>query len=314
MDNLEKIIKSYELCEEEYSHLAEKIIDYICENKKPSNNPFSIIIIGQPAAGKTGVMKFSEMEFHNAISLDIDDLRIFHPKYGELERLDSKIFEKVTGRFSSKILIDHLTPYLINHRYNLILHKTRGDEAIINDTINPLRSKGYNIIFRVLAVNNLESKISALDRSLNERKNTKCCKWVDIAYHDMHYDKIVDLAEMLTNQRLIDCIEVYSRGTIIELPKLEYTQVLNPIIYSNESLSYNGFQLFSDFNPSKFKSIRQAIIKVREEGILKTLSDYENRMKKIKKEAIVGDEQAYIKDIENTVQNLQIKTKTKNTD
>jgi len=213
MDNIEDLKNYYDISDEEKLKCAQTIYDIETFEKSTSNRPFAIIVIGQPGAGKSGVMAYSENQFPSAVSLDIDNFRAFHPKYSEVSKNHPELFERVTGEFASR-MIHLLTPRLINEKYNLILHKTRGDDAVIYDTIKPLQEQGYDVILRVLAVNHLESKVSALDRSLSQREKYKFCRWVEIPYHNAQYEGIPILIERIEKEKLADLIEVYTRGKV----------------------------------------------------------------------------------------------------
>ena len=272
----QQLISSYELDEKTKNDVGKIIYDKYTYLKGSSDRPFAIIVIGQPGAGKSGLMGYSENQFETAISLDIDDLRAYHPKYDEVKAKHPEIFEKVTGTFASS-MIHYLTPRLIEEKHNLILHKTRGDDAVINDTIIPLQQNGYDIIVRALSVNHLESKMSALERSLAEREKFGCCRWVLKNYHNTQYNGIVELIDKMQKKKYADLIEVFVRGDIPVQPELMYSKVVNNKIESNPHMrTEDGRLVIGDYETDKYSSPRQALIETRElfvPQILETLND-----------------------------------------
>lgn len=278
METKEELIKSYELDQEEQNKVGKIIYDKYTYQKGSSDRPFAIIVIGQPGAGKSGVMGYSENQFETAISLDIDDLRAYHPKYDEVKANHPDIFEKVTGSFASS-MIHYLTPRLIEEKHNLILHKTRGDDAVIYDTIIPLQQKGYDIIVRVLSVNHLESKMSALERSLAEREKFGCCRWVLRDYHNKHYNGIVDLVDNLEKNNYADHIEVFVRGDIPTQPELMYSKVNNPKILTNPHMkTADGQLVIGDYETDKYSSSKEALEETRELFVPDILEKIEDRL------------------------------------
>lgn len=282
METKEKLIESYDLSDEELNSVGKIIYDKYTFGKGGSDRPFAIIVIGQPGAGKSGLMGFSENQFETAISLDIDDLRAYHPKYDDVKANHPEIFEKVTGKFASS-MIHLLTPKLIEEKRNLILHKTRGDDAVINDTIIPLQNEGYDIIIRVLSVNQLESKMSALERSLEERDRFGCCRWVARDYHTKHYNGIVDLVDKIDKNKYADLVEIFVRGKIPVEPELVYAKVLNDKICTNPHIfTREGFPVVDDFALNDYPSPKDALVETREMFIVPILSTLNDRLENAK--------------------------------
>ena len=246
-NQLDELKQQFELSEQELAKSAEIVFNKYTYGKTNSKNPFSVIVLGQAGAGKSGLMSYTANQFESAIALDIDDLRAYYPRYDEVANNHPEIFEAVTGSFSSKIIL-MLTPVLVENGYNLILHKTRGDKAIIDDTINYLKDNNYNIILRVMAVHELESKMSALERSLAQYDHIGHCRWVETAYHDKHYNGIVDLAQFMADNGYTDATEVFVRGKNPVLPPKVYGVVTNPHLFNNTNLlDENGESKIKNF-------------------------------------------------------------------
>ena len=289
-NKLEERKQLYTLTDAELDAQAELIHQINTRDKNVTmGKPFAVIVLGQPGAGKSGVMTYTSQQFPSAISLDIDDFRQYCPRYDELKNEDPRVFETVTGEFA-RAMIHRLTPRFINEKYNVVFHKTRGDEAVIYDTIEPLREHGYDILFRVMAVHELESKMSALERSLKQFQNLGFCRWVEQKYHNTHYAGVVDLSEKFEREKLADVEEVFIRGERINEPVLVYSRVLNPQVMQNPYMyDANGNALVGDYNNDKYTGIRNAINNERNVAIESILTGYDERLKKAK--AIAKDTQ-----------------------
>ena len=285
MDNkrLEEMKQKYALSDAELDAQAELIHQIHTRDKNVTmGKPFAVIVLGQPGAGKSGVMNFTSQQFPSAISLDIDDFRQFCPRYDELKEEDPIVFETVSGEFA-RAMIHRLTPRFIREKYNVVFHKTRGDEAVIYDTVEPLRENGYDILFRVMAVHELESKMSALERSLDQFKNLGFCRWVEQKYHNTHYAGVVDLSEKFEQEKLADSIEVFVRGKKINEPVLVYAKVLNPRLLTNPYMQdANGYHIIGDYNNDRYTNVRNAINNERSSAVMGILESYEGRLDKAK--------------------------------
>ena len=280
---LEERKQLYTLTDAELDAQAELIHQINTRDKNvTAGKPFAVIVLGQPGAGKSGVMNYTSQQFPSAISLDIDDFRQYCPRYDELKNEDPRVFETVTGEFA-RAMIHRLTPRFIDEKYNVVFHKTRGDEAVIYDTVEPLRENGYDILFRVMAVHELESKMSALERSLKQFKNLGFCRWVEQKYHNTHYAGVVDLSEKFEREKLADVAEVFIRGKKINEPVLVYSEVLNPEVMKNPYMyDENGNQLVGDYNRHRYTGIRNAINDERNLAIESILTKYDERLDKAK--------------------------------
>lgn len=281
---LEEMKQKYALSDTELDAQAELIQQISTRGKNVTNgNPFAVIVLGQPGAGKSGVMNFTSQQFPSSISLDIDEYRQFCPRYDELKEENPIVFETVSGEFA-RAMIHRLTPRFIREKYNLVFHKTRGDEAVIFDTVEPLREKGYDILFRVMAVHELESKMSALERSLDQFQNLGFCRWVEQQYHNTHYAGVVDLSERFEKEKLADSIEVFVRGQRINEPVLVFSEVLNPSLLANPYMQDGqGRPVVGDYNLDKYKNVRNAINNERNSAVMDILQSYDGRLAKAKK-------------------------------
>lgn len=312
----DELIKSYELTDEQAMEVAERIFNVYTYSRQALDKPYAVVVLGQAGAGKSGVMAFTENQLPNAIALDIDDLRKYHPKCQQVKAKHPEIYEKVTGGFASK-MIAILTPWLINpelvnpnlkgKHFALILHKTRGTDEIIKDTIIPLKETGYDAILRVLAVSELESKMSCLERSLAERDAFGCCRWVEKPYQDKHYKEIVNLSQQLVDKKLVDAVEVYTRGKVPVVPNLVYSSVANDELYQNPSMqTADGSPIIQNYNPSGYTSVKQAIDRERDKAAPEILKTYPERLEKVMKKSQHGREDEFIQeliDLQSSYQN-----------
>ena len=295
-------VEDYALKPEHQGILADTIYKKLTFGRKPSNKPFAIICLAQPGAGKSGLMAYTSSQFRNAISVDIDELRAYYPKYEELGFEHPELFEAVTGKFATSMVL-LLTPMLIENKHNLNFHKTRGDEQIIVDTIEPLRENGYDIILRTLSVNMIDSKLSSLERSMEKRERTGYCRWVEKDYHDKHYKGVVSLTDKFENEGLADVVQIFERGQIPARPSLIYSRIVNEGARENPAFySQDGEFQIENYNPDIYRSAKQAIEKSRSRQIQKALDNIPARLEDLKKRSIPGGrEHEFIDELEGII-------------
>ena len=83
-EKLNQILEQYKLSNREKIEAARRIYSWLTNGKQKSCYPTAIIVAGQPGAGKTNLAKYSASMLPDAIMLDIDDFRPFHPHYNEV--------------------------------------------------------------------------------------------------------------------------------------------------------------------------------------------------------------------------------------
>lgn len=296
--NLEEIKKKYTISEEEEAKMADEIFGVITEEKNASEHPVAVIVLAQPGAGKSGLMAYSFNEFPNALEVDIDKFRPYYPRYTEVGENDPEVYEEVTGKFATHIMWN-ITPRLIDEKYDLILHKTRSDDTLITDTVKPLKDAGYSVILRVMSVHELESKLSVLERSINQYFRRGYCKWVEIDYHNAQYSGVPNITKKMIDMGLIDAVEVFQRGSVPTTPELVYSQIFNPDLINNPHMydSKNNF-LIDNFNSGYYTDAKNAIEKTRESQIASILYGYHRRIEQIKKLKYVEREDEFIDELE----------------
>ena len=280
MDKIQEqeLLEFYKIDDETAEKVARTIFAKYTHDKQTSNRPFAVIVLGQPGAGKSGLMTYTSNQFPSAVALDIDDLREYYPRYDEVKVNHPSIYERVTGSFATQMVIQYLTPWLIANKYDLVLHKTRADEKIISDTLEPLQEDGYETVMRIIAVHELESKMSTLERSLEQRRRLGYCRWVETPYHNAQYNGIVDLATQL-EQGGVDAIEVYVRGEVPVEPRLVYSKVLNENIYTNPHMvTADGEPVIVDYKTEDYPSVKDAIKSARDQDVEKILETIPGRM------------------------------------
>lgn len=121
--------------------------------------PKAIILAGQPGAGKGGLVNKAEAEFaFNVVTVDPDDLRMFHPEVKRFQTSYPLNWSGYTHPDASQ-WANELREAAIEQKKNLIIDTTlgNGDRAVA--MIKDLEANGYEVQVRAMATHRLESEV-----------------------------------------------------------------------------------------------------------------------------------------------------------
>jgi hypothetical protein len=144
----------------EHQLIFEDIARHAIMLSKPVENPVAIILGGQPGAGKAALSSYATAELGgNSIKIDADELRKYHPHFLKLMRENDRDAADLTHRDAAGWAVK-LTNLGIKEHRNLVIDGTMRDPESLAKLCSKLQSAGYLIDARVLAVNDLVSRLS----------------------------------------------------------------------------------------------------------------------------------------------------------
>lgn len=292
---LDQVLQKYQLTQRQKIEAARQIFSHLVQGKNKSCYPTAVIVAGQPGAGKTNLALLSSEHLPDAVMLDIDDFRPFHPYYDKIITNDPDYFAPTTNKFISEMSAI-VTEWLIQEEYDMILHKTFKGDAVIFDTVEPLKMAGYNVIVQSLAVHGIESKLSAMERSQFERSVFGHCRWINFDYHDLAHDNLGIISSTLENNEVIDCAQVFVRGTEDAAPQLIYSHNISGAPNSLNTQNVNT-EVFADSNEA---------IDFSRKATASSLSSFDERLKNLKAQAMSDYEMDLILQLEQTYQNTPL--------
>lgn len=255
----EEIKARYKLSAEKHNQIFEDIKRIWLTDPIPVEHPQAIIIGGQTGAGKTGMIGYSRNQFEdgNVVIINSDDLKPFHPQSSEIARLYPELYTKVTDQESNTWTSD-LFETTMQEGYNLIFEGTMKNTRILG-SIQKLKSLGYEVTVRGLAVSDLESMLSILER-YNAQVSVK--GWGRLVVPNHHYETYNGMPETIQaieESNLADHIEILKRGPRPTEPKIIYSE--------RDRMGYSN--------------AKRAVLKGREEDTLRILADFEARARAI---------------------------------
>ena len=223
MDLLEEKCKEeYKLSEEEHNRIGNNINEIMLSGKTPSQNPIAIIDIAPPGSGKTGLngMAVNQFPDNNVVVINSDELKPFHPKIDEIAKLYPQYYTKVTNQESNH-WTDDLFDKAVEGSYNIIFEGTGRNIKLLKKMIEKL--KGYRIIVRGMAVDELNCLMSILERYEGQVKEKGWGRLVTISHFYKAYQEMLDTITEIESLVKVNLVEIYKRGDRPEKPIRIYT-------------------------------------------------------------------------------------------
>lgn len=212
ISSLDDAMRKYQISQEEQERIGRNINELMLYQKSPMENPTAIIDLAPPGSGKTGLNGYALSQFENAnlVIVNNDEFKPFYPKANEIAKKYPEYYIKVTNE-SSKVWTDNLLYTAIEKRFNVLYEGTGRKLILFKKMIEKM--KGYKIIVRAMAVNDLNCLMSIIERyqgQINEKG------WGRIVSRETFYKayqtEMIDTIEFLEKSGLVDCVEVYMRG------------------------------------------------------------------------------------------------------
>lgn len=257
-----EILKKYKLSKKEHEKYYTNIKKAYIRGKKTVKNPIAVIIGGQTGAGKCGLINYSKKIFKdsNVIIINGDEIRLFHPKSKEIARLYPDLYTKITCQ-DSNLWTKKLFKELRKKRFNIIFEGTMKNNIIATESITELQQLGYIVIVRGLAVSDLESRISILERYEEQVNQNGWGRLVIPEQHNETYKGMPETINYIEKEKKYDILEIFSRGENPEKPitiyakyDLEKKEYIEKII--KENLEYKTI--------CQYESAKEAVLKTRE--------------------------------------------------
>lgn len=211
----------YQLSEIQHQAIFEKRIQpHLSANATSvsrGERPIAIIFGGQPGAGKSASMDDAVSEYkshYGIIQIIGDDLRGYHPQYGNLMKNDDKTAAFYTDRDSGR-WVEKAIDYAKAHRFNVVIEGTMRDVTKVQATMHNLRNAGYLIDARALAVNERLSWQGVLQRYENQKADRGYGRMTTPEAHQAAYTGLPSTVEKIEAQKLADRMTIYRRGGIV---------------------------------------------------------------------------------------------------
>lgn len=203
----------------ELSEIEKKRIEEVIEKElsralretKPHEQPYAVLLAGQPGAGKTVLSSMLVDAFGgDAEFINGDDFRRYHPDYKKLyAEFGTEIVSK-TAVFSSAG-VEGMISALSDHHINLIVEGTGRNAKVPETTAKLLAPKGYTVELAVIATRPELSLISTLARLYQMSENGTPPRATAISVHDHVVNVLPGNLDELHNSKEISRITIWDR-------------------------------------------------------------------------------------------------------
>ena len=194
----------------------EEIVPELTAGLRGVDRPAAVVLGGQPGAGKSAMQSAAELEFKSrggALAIVGDDLRAYHPEYRALVRQDDKTAAYYTDRDSGQ-WVEKLIAYAKEQRFNLVIEGTMRVPEKVAQTLTDLRSAGYAVEARAIAVNERLSTLGIHQRYEQMVADRGHGRFTVPASHEAAYRAMPGTLEAIERDRLADRVAVYARGGV----------------------------------------------------------------------------------------------------
>ena len=281
---LEEVCAEYKLSEDKRNEIGNKINAIMLAEKKPSEQPIAIIDIAPPGSGKTGLNGYACAQFkdNNAVVINSDELKPFHPRIDELAKKYPEYYTKVTNQ-ESNFWTDNLFDVAVASRYNVIFEGTGRNLKLLKKMMNKMQ--GYKIIVRGMAVNELNCLMSIIERYEGQVEQKGWGRLVMEDHFYKAYDEMLENIQAIEESGMADIVEVYTRSENPSRPlkiyssrNREFKDARTAVIVGRERDRKSAEQYYEEkfskrgTNPTKFPEESELLEKIteiyeREQGI-----------------------------------------------
>lgn len=271
---IKKLSQIYGLSEEQFAEYYKKAIGVLKLGKTPSDEKTISIVGGQSGSGKSRLIPIANKEFGgNAVIVDFDELRAWHPYYKEVSDSYPEITHRILHPDTEKVK-NAVLETLRKEGYNVIYEGALRNTQGFLDFAKDFKQEGYNIRMNIMAVPKLESFGSTFVRYATAFLADLNPRWVEKEAHDGSYEGVVRTVQAFIDQGLTQDVRVYVRGEdtpqkIYSTQERQFSSAINAITYGRESRRKKAVEDF----PTKFKTVK-GILEDKEPERLEKLEDW----------------------------------------
>lgn len=255
----------------DFNSVYKEIIGHLTEGKYPDREHCTVVLGGQPGAGKSSFYRTNN-NLDNHIAINGDDFRIRHPNYEAIVKHDPEHYSELTQPFCNQV-VEKLIEDLGNKGYNLIIEGTLRNPNVSINTCELLNTKGYHTDLVVVACDAETAWKSTISRAHIDLEKGNFPRLVSIDIYNQTVHRIPQSIETIKTQKCFDSITIINReGNIL----YRETDAQSPSKVLKEELHLDNWDTKYRLYEEKFDDERVEILDRFKEAIENTDIDIED--------------------------------------
>ncbi|MEU8828839.1 zeta toxin family protein [Streptomyces sp. NPDC048636] len=209
-------VERYRLPEEENERIfRERIVPDLLEGRRRSQETATVVfLVGQPGAGKSRVTEVvaAQLNRHGGFAdIDSDLYKPYHPSYAELMAQDDTLMAAYT-RADGRAWMAQAEEYVRSHDLHAIIQETSQNAEAVEEKMRAYRQSGARIEGLFMGVPKALSDQGIANRYFEQLADRGQGRLTVQANADESYEGILDLADRVDREALVDLASVYRRG------------------------------------------------------------------------------------------------------
>lgn len=279
----DEVIRLSSFTENDILEATKTIYKHIIKDCSSVDNPYAIYLGGQPGCGKSIYSIKLKERLKNVVEIGIDNYRMYHPHYLEIEDCINKYWEGKTPTENSSpgndiadfthefagVITDKLINFVSNEKYNMVLEWGMRNPTEPLKCMKELHFEGYSNYVNFIATNK-DVSYEACQKRVEILKNYKhIIRKVPKSFHDLAIstlpDSVQTIYEEMVKDNYINNLTIISReGKVLwnrlspESPKEIYKNALNS---PDLKMDINSDLLSLQASSIEFKGIEEKIHK-----------------------------------------------------
>ncbi|MFI6209156.1 zeta toxin family protein [Streptomyces sp. NPDC051041] len=208
-------VERYRLPEEENRRIfRERIVPDLLEGRASQETPTVVFLVGQPGAGKSRVteMVAAQLNRHGGfVDVDSDLYKPYHPAYAALMAQDDTLMAAYT-RADGRAWMAQAEQYVRDHGLHAIIQETSQNAEAVEQKMRAYRAAGARIEGLFMGVPQAMSNQGIVARYFEQLADRGQGRLTVQANADESYRGILELADRVDTNTLVDLASVYRRG------------------------------------------------------------------------------------------------------
>lgn len=206
-------VNPYKLSTDEHEKRYAKIEAEYLPKSTAQERPHAVITGGQPGSGKSGITAGAKSDLTargGFLLIDADLLRLRHPNYTELLHTNDRTAANLThpdaGVWAARLLVAGAAA-----KRNLIIDQTSKDPGALVNLSDKLRSLGYTVELRAMAVNEKISEQRIHSRYEGQKFEVGVGRFSTKDNHDFAYKGLPLSVDAVEKNRSVDSIKLFDK-------------------------------------------------------------------------------------------------------